>query len=287
MKHYTIDEIKEKLQQEELPFTGITELGSARFSFKEPAGYAGTAIHSGSRIRADLINKLSVSSEDRYREEDPGTERFIEKLPIQIVALDSRFEYDINRSEDKAIPLTPEMAWGLTVWNSSLTAEDIATSLAKYREFHQLMDLVSANLVGQAGGKGGGGRACIFDLHSYCYQREKREPWYENPKPVINLGTEAINDAVFRDLIDDFLLKLRNIRAEGRKVTVAENEVFKGGYLARRLSALHHDNLAVFAIEFKKIFMDEWTGEFILPVYEELVEQFGDLVADFVKDNLQ
>jgi len=287
MKHYTIDEIKEKLQQEELPFTGITELGSARFSFKEPAGYAGTAIHSGSRIRADLKNKLSVSSEDRYREEDPGTDRFIEKLPIQVVALDSRFEYDVNRSEEKAIPLTPEMAWGLTVWNSPLTAGEIATSLAKYREFHQLMDLVSSYLVGQAGGKGGGGRAFIFDMHSYCYQREKREPWYENPKPVINLGTEAINDAVFRDLIDDFLLKLSGIRAEGRKVTVAENEVFKGGYLARRLSALHHDNLAVFAIEFKKIFMDEWSGEFNLPVYEELVEQFGDQVADFVKDNLQ
>ncbi len=287
MKHYTIDEIKEKLQQEELPFSGTTELGSARFVFRKAASCAGIAIHSGSRIRADLINKLSVSSKDRYREEDPGTDRFIEKLPIQVVALDSRFEYDVNRSEGRAIPLTPEMAWGLTVWKSPLTAEEIATSLAKYREFHQLMDLVSAYLVGQAGGKGGGGRAIIFDLHSYCYQREKREPWYENPKPVINLGTEAINEAVFRDLIDDFLLKLRNIRAEGRKVTVAENEVFKGGYLARRLSALHHDNLAVFAIEFKKIFMDEWSGEFNLPVFEELVEQFGDLVADFVKDNLQ
>jgi len=287
MKQYTLDEIREKLQQEELPFTGITELGSARFTFKEPAGYAGTAIHSSGRIREDLKDKLSVSLEDRYREEDPGTERFIEKLPIQVVALDSRFEYDVNRSEGKAIPLTPEMAWGLTVWNGPLTAGEIATSLAKYREFHQLMDLVSAYLVGQAGVKGGGGRACIFDLHSYCYQREKREPWYENPKPVINLGTEAINDAVFRDLIDDFLLKLRNIRAEGRRVTVAENEVFKGGFLARRLSALHHENLAVFAIEFKKIFMDEWSGEFNLPVYEELVEQFGNVVADFVKDNLQ
>ncbi len=70
-------------------------------------------------------------------------------------------------------------------------------------------------------------------------------------------------------------------------ITVAENEVFKSGYLARRLSALHHDNLAVFAIEFKKIFMDEWSGEFNLPIFEELVEQFGDLVADCMKDNLQ
>jgi len=286
MKHYTLDEIKEKLQQNELPFSGITELGSARFVFREPAGYAGTAIHSGGRIRDNLKDKLQVSPEDRFREEDPGTERFIEELPIQIIALDSRFEYDVNRAEEKAIPVTPEMAWGLTVWNSPLTAEEIAISLAKYREFHQLMDLVSTYLVQQAGGKNGRGRAFIFDLHSYCYQREQRELWYENPKPVINLGTEAINEVVFRDLIDDFLQKLKVIRAEGRVITVAENEVFKGGYLARRLSALHHDALAVFAIEFKKIFIDEWSGEFNLPVFEELLEQFGSAVADFMKDNL-
>jgi len=286
MKQYTIDEIKEKLQQETLPFSGTTELGSARFIFEKPASYAGIAIHAGSRIRENLKDKLHVSPEDRYREEDPGTDRFIEKLPIQVVALDSRFEYDVNRSAEKAIPLTPEMAWGLTVWNSPLTAEEIATSLAKYREFHLLMDLVSAYLVQQAGRKGGSGRAYIFDLHSYCYQREQREPWYVNAKPVINLGTDAINEAVFRDSIDDFLLKLKKIKAEGRLITVAENEVFKGGYLARRLSAQHPDQLADFAIEFKKIFIDEWSGEFNLPVYEELVEQFGNAVADFVKGNL-
>lgn len=286
MKQYTLEEIKKKLQQEELPFSGVTELGSARFVFREPASYAGMAIHAGSRIREDLKDKLQVSPKDRYREEDPGTDQFIEKLPIQVVALDSRFEYDVNRSAEKAIPLTPEMAWGLTVWNSPLTAEEIATSLAKYREFHLLMDLVCAYLVKQAGSKGSSARAYIFDLHSYCYQREQREPWYVNAKPVINLGTEPINDAVFRDSIDDFLLKLKKIKVEGRAITVAENEVFKGGYLARRLSALHQDRLAVFAIEFRKIFMDEWSGEFNLPVYEELVEQFSTAVAHFVTDNL-
>ena len=286
MEQYTLDEIKEKLQQEALPFSGTTELGSAHFIFREPASYAGIAIHAGSRIRENLKDKLHARPKDRYREEDPGTDQFIEKLPIQVVALDSRFEYDVNRSEEKAIPLTPEMAWGLTVWNSPLTAAEIAASLDKYREFHLLMDLVSAYLVKQAGGKGGSGRAYIFDLHSYCYQREQKEPWYVNAKPVINLGTEPINEAVFRDSIDDFLLKLRDIRAEGRAITVAENEVFKGGYLARRLSALHQDQLAVFPIEFKKIFMDEWSGEFNMPVYKELVEQFSTAVAHFVKDNL-
>ncbi len=130
-----------------------------------------------------------------------------EPMPTQVVVLDSRFEYDLNRSAEKAIPLTPEMAWGLTVWNSPLTEEGISVSLAKYREFHLLMDLASAYLVNQADSRGGSGRTYIFDLHSYCYQREQREPWYENMKPVINLGTDAINDAIFREAIADYFTK--------------------------------------------------------------------------------
>ena len=64
---------------------------------------------------------------------------------------------------------------------------------------------------------------------------------------------------------------------------MAENEVFKGGYLARKLCARHYDHLAVFAIEFKKIFMDEWSGEFYPSVFGELLEQFSQLLAAFMK----
>ena len=247
------------------------------FVFDKPSSFAGVALHAGSAIRPDLQANLAVSEADRYREEDPGTDQLIRELPIRIVALDSRFEYDLNRPEDRALLLTPAMAWGLNVWKGELSAREKEASLLKYREFHRLIDLVSDYLVSQ------GKQAYIFDLHSYCYQRGERLPWWEDPKPAINLGTDGINEARFRETINDLLDSFSRISAGGRPLSVAENEVFKGGYLARKLCARHYDHLAVFAIEFKKIFMDEWSGEFYPAIFSELVEQFSKLLAAFMK----
>ncbi len=274
-KKYALDDIREMLVKEKFPCSGLTELGSARFYFKEAAPFVGTAIHAGSRIREDLQDALAVSEADRFREEDPATEQFIKVLPIQVIALDSRFEYDVNRPEDKAIPLTPDMAWGLKVWNRDLTASEIEVTLSKYREFHSLMDIISDYLTNIAE------KAYIFDMHSYCYQRDQHLPWYDNSKPEINLGTEAINKEVFGDEIRTLLEQFGQISVEGRKIMAAENEVFRGGYLSRKLCARHYNNLAVFAVEFKKIFMDEWSGEFYTPVINELKEQVDAVLAEF------
>ncbi|UCE05903.1 MAG: N-formylglutamate amidohydrolase [bacterium] len=251
-------------------------MGSTQFKFLEPSFYAGTAIHAGNRIRDDLQDVIKISLADRYREEDPGTEKFIQEFPIQIIARDSRFEYDINRSSDRAVYLTPDMAWGLNVWKHPLTQEEINISLAKHREFHQLMDVVVDYLLQQ------NKFAIIFDLHSYCYQREERLPWHVNEDPDINLGTEAMNPSTFDNMIKEFLNRLAKISVDGHLISVAENKKFKGGYLARRLCARNHDTLAVFAIEFKKIFMNEWTGEFYLPILDELINKFSVVMKEFI-----
>ena len=275
---YSLQQIEQRLNNNDFPFEGITELGSAQFKFLEPAFYAGTAIHAGNRIREELQDVVAVDPTDQYREEDPGTEKFIQHFPIQIIALDSRFEYDLNRSSERAVYLTPDMAWGLTVWNRPLTEAEINISLAKHHEFHQLMDMVTDFLIRQ------NNRAFIFDVHSYCYQREERLPWYVDNKPVINLGTEAINKTIFSSSIKNFIDHLKEISVDGRLISVRENDVFKGGYLARRLCARNHDQLAVFAIEFKKIFMDEWSGEFFPAIFNDLVEKFSHAVSVFTNE---
>lgn len=275
---YSLEAIEYNLKNNKLPFSGVTELGSTQFKFIEPSFYAGTAIHAGNRIRDELRDVVAVSPADQYREEDPGTEKFIRDFPIQIIAQDSRFEYDLNRPSERAVYLTPDMAWGLSVWNRPLTEEEINVSLSKHQEFHQLMDIVTDFLVQQ------NDQAFIFDLHSYCYQREERLPWYVDKKPVINLGTEAINQIVFGDSIKKIINLLSKISVNGRLISVAENEVFKGGYLARRLCARNHDQLVVFAIEFKKIFMDELSGEFYPAIFDDLVKKFSNTVSKFFEE---
>ena len=276
-KKYALDDIKDMLFKEKFPCSGLTELGSARFVFNEAAPFAGTALHAGSLIREDLQDALAVSEADRLREEDPATEQFIKELPIQVIALDSRFEYDVNRSEEKAIPLTPDMAWGLEVWNRDLSAAEKEFTLNKYHEFHSLMDIISDYLVSTTE------KAYIFDMHSYCYQRDQNLPWYENGKPEINLGTEAINKEVFGQEISMLLEQFGQISVEGRKIRAAENEVFRGGFLARKLCARHYNNLAVFAVEFKKIFMDEWSGEIYAPVIDEIKGQVSAVLSEFTR----
>ncbi len=75
---------------------------------------------------------------------------------------------------------------------------------------------------------------------------------------------------------------LSGIRTENHPVRVAENEVFPGGYLSRRLSEEWYENVLVLALEYKKIFMDEWTGELYREILDMLVHGFrvasGNLV---------
>ena len=50
------------------------------------------------------------------------------------------------------------------------------------------------------------------------------------------------------------------------------------------MSERYHDNLLVMAIEFKKIFMDEWTGEIFQPILTELSGKFSGIVKDTLAD---
>jgi len=269
---YTLSEIKSRIERYDFPFSGITELGSAYFEFRKPSFYAGVALHAGHRVRDEILDAMEVKLEDRYREEDPHTERFIMDSPIQIIARDSRFEYDLNRERARAVYEEP--VWGLNVLKRPLTPEEKEGSLSKYDEFHNLMDIATAYLFQQ------NQYGVIFDCHSYNYQREEKLPWHQDKKPVINVGTGPVNRLIFGHIIDDFLNRLGEISIDGHFIYAGENIVFKGGYLSRRLSKEHNNKLLVLAIEFKKIFMDEWSGQVYEDILEDLAEQFSQVCRE-------
>jgi len=50
--------------------------------------------------------------------------------------------------------------------------------------------------------------------------------------------------------------------------------------LSRRLSKEHNNKLLVLAIEFKKIFMDEWSGQVYEDILEDLAEQFSQVCRE-------
>lgn len=254
LKKYSLEEIRQSLKAGIFPISGITPMGSAEFHFLEPASYLGVALHSGSRVRPELDEAMKVGQKDRFREEDPYTDLFIRDFPLRVLARDSRFEYDLNWEIGKCIYPVGEQKWGLKVWNRPLTSDEIATTHHKYREFHALIDLIVGYMLRQEG------TPILFDIHSFCYQREKRTNWWEDNKPEINLGTRSINRKYFSSLIDIFLDHASEIRLDGHILSVGENTLFPGGYITQKFAGSHNRKLLVLAIEYKKIFMNEWTG---------------------------
>lgn len=273
-KRYKLSEIENRLNKNDFPFSGVTELGTVCFNFRQPSFYAATAIHAGSRVRPAILQIMEVSEKGRYQEEDPLTEQFTQEFPLQIVARDSRFEYDINRERERAIYATIKESWGIKVWKRDLTPQEMEITLAKHDEFHKLLDIVTNHLLKQ------NNFGVIFDCHSYNYQRDGRRPWYQDKKPDINLGTATVNRSIFGDVIDDLVQRLSEIKIDGHFLSIAENDIFKGGYVSRELCREHHDRLLVYAIEFKKIFMDEWSGEIFENNLQELIKQFSQAAKE-------
>ena len=161
----------------------------------------------GSIVRQEILNIMEVSKDDRFREEYPFTDYFIKDLPIQIYVCNSRFEYDVNRERYRAVYQTPDMAWGLNVLKRSLKPDELHRSLEKYDEFHNVMDIVTNYLLKK------NKYALMLDIHAYNYQREKRLKWFEDSKPVINIGTGAVNRQKFTHVIEDFINALKRVQS--------------------------------------------------------------------------
>jgi N-formylglutamate amidohydrolase len=281
LETFSLTEIHEKLEKVDLPVSGITELGSSEFHILEPANHIGLAVHAGHLVRPGIQEVLAVTPGDRLREEDPHTEMFITAFPIQIIARDSRYEYDVNWEVEKAIYGADGKKWGFQVWKRELTASERRESLDKFHEIHALIEMVTEFILKQHQ------MSMIFDMHSFCYQREKRQNWFRDDKPDINLGTQAVRRDQFSVLIDKLLEMLAATNINGHSLRVAENEIFPGGYLSRKYSRMYPDRVLVLSLEYKKLFMDEWTGELYPDLLQILVNDFESMVRQLIPFSLK
>ncbi len=215
-----------------------------------------TAIHDGHGLRPECGSRIALEEAVRLREEDPYTARIAAAVPTRLIATRSRFEVDLNRPRDKAVYACAEDAWGLEVWRDAPPPADlIERSLSVYDEFYATLEGVLREVERRYGG------FVVLDVHSYNHCRDgagcAADP---EANPVINLGTGTVDRARWGPLVDRFRTELAAAGQSGHPLDVRENVKFKGGQMSRWIHETFPTTGCALALEFKKTFMDEWTG---------------------------
>ena len=162
-------------------------------------------------------------------------------------------------------------AWGLDVWTERLPDDEVQASLVVYDDFYaafaERLDRLAAN-----------GPFVVLDVHSYNHRRQgpDKPAAAESDNPEVNVGTGALDQQRWGAVVGRFIDDLRAERVAGHHLDVRENVRFRGGHLSRWVAGRYPDTGCVLAIEFKKVFMDEWTGE---PNVAHITELAGALEA--------
>jgi N-formylglutamate deformylase len=225
------------------------------------------ALHDGHAVRPEVAEWLLIDEETRLREEDPYTARWTAVAPARVVGRRSRFEFDLNRERELAIYLDPAQSWGLQVWKNRPPVPLIEKSLQYHDGFYQEMHRALSRMERRHR------RFVVLDLHSYNHRRSGPDAPPEDPakNPDINIGTGSMDRGRWGPLVDRFIDDLRRQRVLGRTLDVRENIRFRGGGFPRWVHRTFPGTGCALAIEMKKFFMNEWTGE----PDEEAIAQIG------------
>lgn len=224
-----------------------------------PGPLVAAAIHDGHAIHPKTLAHVALPEPERLREEDPFTGRLTDVAPTRIVGRRSRFEIDLNRPPEGAVYRTPEDAWGLDVWDGREAPSDVVErSMGVYDAFYQAVEKLLEMKIREYGS------VVVYDLHSYNHRRGGPDGPLADPEgnPEVNVGTGSLDRARWGGLVDRFMADLRRGAADAGvdDLDVRENVKFQGGHFSRWVHKTFGNAACVIAIEFKKTFMDEWTG---------------------------
>jgi len=240
------------------------------FNLPAPDLVIATAVHNGHDLRPELAALTNLDEATRLREEDPHTGVLAARLPANVVVQRSRFEVDLNRERDTAVYREPDDAWGLDLWRQPLSESAITESLRLYDDFYAELESTLDALVASGGG------FVLYDIHSYNHRRAGPDaapgPIEENP--AMNLGTGSLPER-WRPVAEAFLESMASATFDAAALDVGENVRFEGRQVARWVHDRYGDVACALAIEFKKVFMDEWTGE----VDGDLLAELGEALV--------
>ena len=241
-----------------------------------PGPLVAAAVHDGHAIHPETLPHVALPEAERLREEDPFTGRLTDVAPTRVVGRRSRFEVDLNRPRDGALYRTPDDAWGLDVWHDGVPDAVAARSMAVYDDFYRAVEKLLSLKVQEYGS------VVVYDLHSYNHRREGPDGPLADAEgnPEVNVGTGTLDRERWGPLVDGFMADLREGAASAglADLDVRENVKFQGGHFSRWVHETFGSAACVIAVEFKKTFMDEWTGQ----VDEDHLGQLREALAHTV-----
>ena len=264
MQKLKISEIIKLIEKQET-FEAISSDNSFSIKINRYVPYCCTAIHDGSNLREQLKNKIAIDDYNRWYEEDPHTGEFIDSLPITIIGLDSRFEYDLNRKPEECIY---EEAWGKKVWKRPLTPTEKQTSLNKHKNFYKVVYALILKLESLYDS------CVVYDIHSYNHQR------WERTVPLFNIGTERLDKEKFGPFIENWVAELSAISLSGIENHTAVNDVFFGRGYNLEFVSQNFPNTLVLATEVKKVYSNELTGEDFPKLIRELQQKLKKAILN-------
>jgi hypothetical protein len=237
------------------------------------------AVHHGHELRGEVAELIAIDDAARLREEDPFTGEWTAMAPNRIVVHRSRFEVDLNRPRESAVYKGPEDAWGLELWDGELPEATVAQSLIHYDAFYAELGEVLRDLEKRFGA------FVVFDLHSYNHRRSGPDGPPADPiaNPQVNIGTGSLDRARWGPVVDRFISDLRDFDFPGGPLDVRENVKFLGRAMPWFVHGEFPQNGCALAVEFKKFFMDEWSGQ----RDEELFSAIGDALRSTVAGVLE
>jgi N-formylglutamate deformylase len=235
-----------------------------------------TAVHAGHGLRDEVRELMVLDEATRLREEDQYSDRIGSGLESGLVMHRSRFEVDLNRPRRTCVYSAPVHSWGLQVWRDGQVPEEVA---CRSRQVH---DAWYAELGRRVARLAARGPFVVFDLHTYNHRRDgpDAEPAPQKGNPDVNVGTGTLDRQPWIPVVDAFMeaMSAPVIPVTGRRLDVRENVRFWGQNEGRWVHRRFPDTACVLALEFKKTFIDEWTGE----VDEDHLAQLAEALAGTV-----
>jgi len=208
-------------------------------------------IHGGTWVPKNIQQKMELSPEQRYKEEDVETNKIycrliIEKGGIWIDNKMSRFACDFNRHISRCIYEDSSEKWINKLWKENLTKYEVQQLKQTYKEFYfalsKLVNTYRFNI--------------IFDAHTMKDIDQR---------PKMSFGTKHI-PKFYIPIVKSMHRKLCNLGY----APVSFNKPYKGGYILEWLSTMFPE-LFIFSMEInKKLYMTKNSKKSIKKKVKEL-----------------